>query len=334
MTKKKKSAGKRAAKKGSLRGAGHQRGGAVAEPSEDALPHPQIAVADVETLRALIVAAVAPLFTEWRQEGERRGDTVNAPAPPSPFDATDVARLMATTSEIRERVARQEQALEEVRQSVRLQQEHQQVPAQGLDREGAVRTAGMRWMIANQCRAANLVRPTPAIIGRVMHDERAYAPERAKSPQVLFHAIYSAVIRVFRRPATEREVAPGTGDDHVHLTTEMVELIAGRSSRPQKKHSTYFESQLRPRLQLLVNSGLAKVDTIRQRRRINYLRYLTEPGCEVFSEWPELSDVTGGISAADEPDSPSELPIATEPDASATASEPPPDLPPPPPSPT
>lgn len=284
--------------------------------NSNALPNSGVRTRDINLLRALV-----DRMGLWLGEGEHSEVSRAVPVPPAPQDSDAMGRLLATTSEIREQNARIEASFIELRQRVSVLEEHQRSPpAHTLSREAAARTAGMRWMIANQCRAADLLRPTPAIIGRVMHDEQAYAPESAKSPQVLFLAIYSTVTRVCGLPSLAAHDEPTSNRDHLHLTVEMVDVIEGRSSRPQSKHSTYYDKKLKPRLTLLVNSGLVNAPVNLRGRRVNYFRYLTSNGRDVFDDWPAWTDVTGGISAADEPDSPPEAPTTTEPDASATAS--------------
>ena len=251
-----------------------------------------------------------------------------------------MARLLATTSEIRERGARNEVAITAILSRVTLLEENQRPPEPAPDREAAGRKAGCRVMLANQCRASNLIRPTAAIVGRVMHDERAVDQRTAKSPQQLFFGILGTVRRVFGLATPQPDQEAALRQDYVHLSEDIAATIEKRSSISEKKHAEFLNDELKPRLKLLANSGLAREITIYTGRRVNYDRFLTPLGREVFDGWPEWDDRTGGISLADElmPPDPNTAgrPVieATSPPESQPASPPPQPSPPPPPSPT
>ena len=285
-----------------------------------ALPHPQFTLENVETFHAAIESLTAL--------ADRGPDGLIG----------KMDRLLATTSEIRERCARLEVEQAAMLRRVALLEESQRPPEPAPDREAAVRKAVCRWTLANHCRALNLTRPTAAIVGRVMHDERVFDQRTAKSPHVLFDAILVAVRRVFRLAATQSgQDAGAAAQDYVHLTEEVVEVIEERSSIPKNKHSEFLKDELKPRLELLANSGLAREITIHTGRRVNYDRFLTPMGREIFDGWPEWEDTTGGISLADE-QMPPDLNSAgrpvigvSAPLASQPASPPLPQPPPPPP---
>jgi hypothetical protein len=311
MAKKTKKATKKAASRLS-----EQSGGAEErhEPPVDAtaatahsrsLPDPRVRAEDVEVLRSAI-EGLSALLNRRLDDQQRtleqlqQAAAVSAPAQPSPYEDNAMARLLATTSDLRERLARIEAGMGETQRRVTLMEENQRPPAPALDREAAARTAAFRWMLANQCRASNLTRPTAAIVGRVMHDERAFDERTSKSPQELFLGILSTVRSVFRLavPRPDQEAAPG--QNYVHLTDDIAAIFEERSTRPKKKHSNYFNEQLDPRLAVLVNSGLARKERIPRERIPHYFRYLTPMGREVFGGWPEWDDRTGGISLVDE----------------------------------
>ncbi|GEM_PF-4082075 len=361
MTKKKKKAGKKATEEAGAEteeqsgGAEDRReqpgAGAGATDEPRSLPDPQVRVEDVEVLRAAIEshsALVDRRLEDQQRTLERLMAVVSVPVQPSPYEDNAMGRLLATTSEIRERDARNEAAIAAILSRLTLLEENQRPPAPAPDREAAARKAGCRWTLANQCRALNLIRPTPAIVGRVMNDERAINQRTSKSPQELFLGILSTVRSVFRLAVPRPDQEAGPGQDYVHLTDDIAAIFEERSSRPKKKHSNYFNEQLDHRLAVLVDSGLAKKEPIPRERIPHYSRYLTPLGREVFDGWPEWDDRTGGISFADEqmPPDPNAagrpVPGATVPSESQPASPtqpaqlqpspPPPE--PPPPSPT
>jgi len=187
--------------------------------------------------------------------------------------------------------------LSRVRRSEVVQQQPPRDPS--LDVPASVTT--LRRVFAGACKTLGFVRPTPAIIGRAMHAEKAFNRNEAKSPYALFDAIYRAVKHAIGLPSAQLEASAEDTRDFVHLDADMVALLEGRSVRPQKKHSVYYNQELKPRLQLLKDTGLADVAENEQGQRKNYSRYLTPSGRDLFNKWPEWTDATGGIGLAEEP---------------------------------
>ena len=270
--------------------------------ASNALPEPQINVVDLQVLRALIEEhgrqQLLVMQRLLQNDRDQRAAQATVPLQPSPYDHDAIGRLLATTSEIRERGARTEVAVGDILRRVGLLEENQRPPEPTPDRDAAVRAGAIQWVVANHCRAENLLRPTPAIVGRVMHDERAIDRGAAKSPYEIFNSIYITVRRVFRLQSSPPE--PSVPEiDYVHLTEDMVLLMEQRSSRPKNKHATYYNSVLKPRLKLLINSGFVVMTENAKGERTNYDRYLTPEGLEVFNGWPDWTDATGGISLAE-----------------------------------
>jgi len=316
MAKKKKKAAKKLGKKDASGLTVHQSGGDEATTNADvtrALPAPQARVEDVDVLRSVIEGIsrdIVQKVTEGLQEQLHGSDqAAQTSALAQPADKNAMETLLANTSEIRERDARLEQKQEqilkqqnEILSRVAVLEKNQRPPEPAPDREGAIRTAMGRWMLANQCRALNHTRPTPAIVGRVMSDERAFDQRTAKSPQELFRKILDSVVAfVFElaAPQPDQEAAC-LEQDYVHLTEEIVRVIEERSSIPKKKQAVFLNDQLKPRLNLLVNSGLAEIVPEQAGERTNYSRFLTPMGREIFSGWPKWGDRSGGIGFADE----------------------------------
>ena len=254
------------------------------------LPKPRVKATQVDVLVALLRALNRRLQTieqqrleQERQEQEQR---TAVPTPPSPYDSA-FAALREFMSEMLSRVRRLEVA----------QQQPPRDPS--LDVPASVTT--LRRVFAGACKTLGFVRPTPAIIGRAMHAEKAFNRNAAKSPYALFDAIYRAVKHALGLPSAQLEASAEDTRDFVHLDADMVALLEGRSVRPQKKHSVYYNQELQPRLQLLKDTGLADVAENEQGQRKNYSRYLTPSGRELFNNWPEWTDATGGIGLAEEP---------------------------------
>ncbi len=261
---------------------GEATAGEGAGDESKALPNPQINVSDVVALQTLIeqLLALLPLLNSLADNA--------------------MGRLLATTSEIREREARAEIQRADVQQKLSLLVENQRPPARGPDHDAMVRVATLRWTLANQCRVANLLRPTPAIVGRAMHAVSAFDSRSAKSPFSILQQIHDAIKRAFGPQSSAANPDAEQQADHVHLTEEIVEVIEGRSEIPPKKQPTHCDKTLKPRLELLVNTGLADIKKREQGKRVDYSRFLTQVGREVFDEWPEWTDRTGGVSLAEE----------------------------------
>lgn len=323
MAKKTKKISKKVAKKAAKKAASaltdHRLGGGKGTASADdsrALPDPRVRAEDVDVLRSAI-EGLSALLNRRLDDQQRtleqlqQAAAVSAPAQPSPYEDNAMGRLLATTSEIRERGARNEVAITAILSRVTLLEENQRPPEPAPDREAAALKASCRWTLANHCRASNRTHPTAAIVGRVMHDERVFDPGAAKSPQEIFVGILTNVRRVFglATPQPNQE-AEAPGQDYVHLSEDIAAIIEGRSSRPPGKHSDYLNTQLDYRLKLLVDSGLATKEPIPRGSSPHYRRYLTPMGREVFSGWPDWADTTGGISLADEPMPPIHMPRA------------------------
>lgn len=261
-----------------------------ARKQAEKLPKPRVTAAQVDVLVALLRALDRRLQTieQQRLEQDRpeQEQRTAVPTPPSPYDSA-FAALPEFMSEMLSRVRRPEVA----------QQQPPRDPS--LDVPASVTT--LRRVFAGACKTLGFVRPTPAIIGRAMHAEKAFNRNAAKSPYALFNAIYEAVTHALGLPSAQPEASAEGTRDLVHLDADMVASLEGRSVRPQKKHSVYYNQELKPRLQLLKDTGLADVAENEQGQRKNYSRYLTPLGRELFNNWPEWTDATGGISLAEEP---------------------------------
>ena len=291
----------------------------VAEPGkptkdDNVLPKAKAKPPQIDTLVTLVrqldrkLAKVQRQQTEdreerrgWEQREQERQES--APSPPAPWEAA-FASLPEFMAEMCERVGGIESRLQQPPRDPNLD-----VPASVL---------ALRRMFAGACKTLNLIRPTPAIVGRAMHAEKATSRTAAKSPYLIFNAIYEAVKRAVGFHTSPPQQFATSAMDFIHLDVDMVALMEGRSHRPKQKHTTYYDAQLSPRLELLENIGSARVEKNQSGKRTNYSRYLTPLGCGLFDGWPEWTDTTGGTGLVDEvisptvPQSPSEPP-PTEP---------------------
>jgi hypothetical protein len=248
---------------------------------------------------------------KWEQKEERRWKS--APNAPWPGEAA-FASLVEKVGELLERVGGIESRLQQPPRDPSLD-----VPASVVEK---------RVFFAGACKTLNLIRPTPAIVGRAMHAEKATSRTAAKSPYEVFNAIYTAVKIAMGFQSSRSEESPDVARDFIHLDAEMVAMMEERSARPKKKHTTYYDAQLSPRLKLLENMRLACVETNRSGRRVDYSRYLMPEGQSLFNGWPDWTDATGGIGLVDEDRTPAPPPpnepanAAPSPDAGADATPP------------
>ena len=264
-----------------------------AERHAPTLPESGVSRADIELLRAVVESYFSTCMERLQQQEGALNELQGM-----------LGRSMATTADIRDRHARVEVSLGEAQEKLGTLVENQRQPEPAPDRERAAAMHGFRVSFARQMVAMNIQRPTPAIVGRVMRDGRAFDPRSAKSPHEIFDSICKFVRVAFPIPAASSEESADGSRDHVHLDEQMVALLEGQSSLPKRKHSEYLDKQLKPRLKLLVNQRLARAD--KQEGGRHYDRYLTEEGQIVFEDWPDWTDTTGGCELADDRSIPSE----------------------------
>jgi len=265
-----------------------------AERHAPTLPESGVSRADIETFVAAAGLGFSQVMDELQKKILGAIDDVQ--------DQNE--RLLATTAETRNKAAGIEVSLGEALEKLGTLVENQRQPEPAPDRERAAAMHAIRVLFARQMVALNIQRPTPAIVGRVMRDGRAFDPSSAKSPHEIFDSICKFVRVAFPIPAASSEESADGSRDHVHLDEKMVALLEGQSSLPKRKHSEYLDKQLKPRLKVLVNQRLARAD--KQEGGRHYDRYLTEEGQIVFEDWPNWDDPTGGVGLADDRSIPSE----------------------------
>lgn len=162
-----------------------------------------------------------------------------------------------------------------------------------------------RRLFAGFCKTMNAPAPTPAIIGRVMHDGRVFSAKDSVPPRNLFERIYAK--------------------DRRHLAPKICEMLerygdpsASAGKKAGKSSSKIAENlgdEFDQRFTLIMNIGCGRKDPVQTGKKTNYHRYLTETGRELFDDWPNWTDKTGGIGIVDE--GPASRP--SEPKAAGTA---------------
>jgi hypothetical protein len=352
-----KQAGKPAAKKdrtGKERGGKDKKGKSTGETTttgktttgtgdkSKGLPKPRLKPADVRTLQTLIErlpGMVADAVRDTLQQHEQRAAQASVPVQPSPHEEV-FAQLPELMSQIEARLTRIEAA--------------QQQPARDPQLDVPASVTRLRRSFAGACKTLAVHQPTPAIIGRIMHDKEIFSPDENIVPRRLFEAIYakqnipnhlSQKIRVLLERYTEQpsQTNTNTNSESMSLTQQQQQQSNKRPKAPSSKIAEELGAEFEARFALIVNTGDGKREPIQTGKKTNYQRHLMPSGCELFDGWPEWTDGTGGIGLADEQTPPdpnaSGRPVieATAPPESQPASPPPAEPPasqPPPPSPT
>jgi len=308
-----KQAGKPAAKKdrtGKERGGKDKKGKSTGETTttgktttgtgdkSKGLPKPRLKPADVRTLQTLIErlpGMVADAVRDTLQQHEQRAAQASVPVQPSPHEEV-FAQLPELMSQIEARLTRIEAA--------------QQQPARDPQLDVPASVTRLRRSFAGACKTLAVHQPTPAIIGRIMHDKEIFSPDEKIVPRRLFEAIYakrnipnhlSQKIRVLleRYPEQPSQTNTNTNSEATSLTQQQQQSNKRRKA-PSSKIAEELGAEFDSRFALIVNMGDGKRNPIQTGKKTNYQRHLTPSGRELFDGWPEWTDGTGGIGLADE----------------------------------
>jgi hypothetical protein len=293
------------------------------------LPKPRLKPADVQTLQTLIErlpGMVAEAVRHELQQHEKQTVETPVPVPASPHEEM-FAQLAEFMSETATRLDRIEAA--------------QQPPARHPSLDVPTSVTELRRFFAGACKTLAIHQPTPAIIGRIMHDKAIFSPDENIVPRRLFEAIYakqnipnhlSQKIRNLLERYTEQPSQTNTNTDSEATSLTQQQQSNKRPKAPSSKIAEELGNEFDIRFALIVNTGDGKREPIQAGKRKNYSRYLMPSGRELFDGWPEWDDTTGGIGLADE-QIPSGPDAAVRPVSGVTVtSEPQPASPPPQPS--
>lgn len=268
-----------------------------------ALPSPRVTASQVDALVAVVQGLDRRLRNFERrqqaehmrleQERQEREQQSSACAPPSPHDAA-FAALPGFMAEMRERVVGIEARLQQSPRDRSLD-----VPASIL---------AQRRVFSGACKTLGIEQPTPAIIGRVMHDNAIYTPNDDKAPRRLLQLIYakrnvpdhlSPEIRVLLE-RYENRVSESNAESTTSASTSNGQQSDESSGRSSSRVAKGIGLEFDRRFDLIVNTVCGRKDPVQSGRRTNYRRYLTAAGRELFNGWPEWTDATGGTGLADE----------------------------------
>ena len=189
--------------------------------------------------------------------------------------------------EVREQQRENERAKEMAAFMARLDriEAAQQAPPRDPSLDMPASVEEKRRLVAGFCKTMNAPAPTPAIIGRVMHDGRVFSPKDDIPPRKLLQRIYAK---------DRRHLSPKICDllERYGDPTTSAGKKAGKSSG---KIAGGLGDEFDQRFTLIVNIGCGNKDVVRSGKKTNYCRYLTKPGRELFDGWPKWTDETGGI---------------------------------------
>lgn len=163
----------------------------------------------------------------------------------------------------------------------------------------------LRSAFAGACKFLPIPSPTPAIIGRAMHDMNAFSSNAAVEvvPRKVFESIYAK---------------KGRGvPDHLspRITTLLEEFESKNSGLVAKDLGNEFDR----RFESIKNMDLGEKQEIKHGGKTRYRRVLNEWGALVFQEWPDWNDASGGISFAEPPQPPSAASEESAPSSEAPA---------------
>ncbi len=274
---------------------GNTKADAGGGDKSNTLPKPRLKPADVRTLQALIErlpGMVADAVGRVLQEHEQQSDQASVPIQPSPL-GEGAAQFLEFMSEIAARLDRIEAA--------------QQQPARDPSLDVPASVTRLRRSFAGACKTMAIYQPTPAIIGRIMHDKEIFSPDENKAPRRLFEMIYakqntdhlSPRIRGLLERDTENPARTNMTDSEGPSLTQQRQP-GRRRKAPSSKIADNIGKEFDLRFTLIVNTGDGKREPIQAGKRKNYSRYLMPSGRELFDGWPEWDDRTGGIGLADE----------------------------------
>jgi len=274
------------------------------------LPKPRLKPADVRTLQTLIErlpGMVAEAVRHELQQHEKQTVETPVPVPASPHEEK-FAQLAEFMSETATRLDRIEAA--------------QQKPPRDPSLDVPASVTELRRFFAGACKTLAIHQPAPAIIGRIMHDKEIFSPDKAASPRNLFELIYAKKnipdhLSQQIRGLLGQYGNPQPGDDNTPATGSLPADQQQRPAARKKRTSASLAKQLGPefdkRFDLIVNTRCGGREPVRSGGKTNYHRYLNARGRDLFNEWPDWADATGGIRFADEMPSPAAPPAAAEP---------------------
>lgn len=241
-----------------------------------------------------------------RQEQERRAA---APTPPALHEDL-FNRLTQFMTEMTETV-------QQIASSV-------QQPVPAANHGAAPSVTKLRRFLAAACKAWGYQQPTPAIIGRVMHEKRIFTREDDRPPRALFETIYAkpnvanhlsprirGLLERYGEKPPQTNTSPDLGATSLNQSRQSRKKPKAASSKIAEKIGEEFDK----RFELIVDIECGAKEPVRNGRKTNYRRYLTPEGRELFNGWPEWTDATGGISLVNQQtESPPSEPESTGPD--------------------
>jgi hypothetical protein len=146
----------------------------------------------------------------------------------------------------------------------------------------------LRVAFAGACKVLGVRGPTPALIGRAMHQSQAFSKNHK--------------VRI-----VPREIFEGMRADR--LSSEIASILKNITSRRSSEIAKLLAREFDRRFQVIVDMHLGGREPIVHGKKIEYRRFLIEYGVNVFRGWPDWDDDSEGISLADPPE-----PIASTPE--------------------
>jgi len=185
----------------------------------------------------------------------------------------------------------------------------QQRPAENQPADVSASILRERREFAIACRFSKVVEPTPAILGRLMHDHRIFGPNDQRKPRNMLELIYAKkdtphhLSDKIRHLLGQYGTQPPPSEDETDVSDEGARTEQQPTSS-RTKDSSELSRDIGPefdkRFALIVKFGYGKRDVVKNGKKIEYHRYLTPSGRVLFNGWPEWTDATGGVGLVDE----------------------------------
>lgn len=229
-------------------------------------------------------------------ESGSKGDLVSLPAPevpPASSSTTDTAylsleridALRAIVEQIAQERASSNRILldiygwfKQIKESWEQEVEDKSVPAA---------TRRLRAACAGACKNFGVRGPTPALIGRAMHEAQAFSKNLA--------------VKI-----VPREVFQSMPPDR--LSPEIKKILAQIPSCKSSVIAQKLGREFDPRFKVIMDLGLGGEEPIVHGKKTEYRRFLLEYGVKVFRKWPDWDDDSEGTSLADPPEPPASAP--------------------------
>lgn len=218
-----------------------------------------------------------------------KGDLVSQPAPEVPPASSSTANTVNLSLEVIDALRAISEQMAQGQASTnrilldfhgRLTRLEEGLQQEVEDKSVPAETQKLRAETARICKYIKMRGPTPALIGRAMHDALAFSKN---------HAVRIVPREVFQSMRPDR------------LSPEIKEILAQIPSCESSVIAQKLGRQFDRRFKVIMDLGLGGKEPIGHGKRPDYRRFLDEWGAKVFRKWPDWDDDSEGTSLAGPP---------------------------------